>query len=275
VEIDELTAEEEDAVPGQRVRKEVDYSDSLNDRDWLKAIGAVDDEGNEILEDEEEDSGKKRGRGRGAGRPSKRDDDDKPRKKRGRPAGGTSQRQRAAMRQIIGMVVDYVDADGRVLSEPFMKLPSRRDLPDYYKVIRKPVDIKKVLNRIDDPKDARHYLDMDDLEADFFLLCKNAQAYNEEASLIHEDSIVLERVFTNARVKIEAELEAQQTEPPPAAAENAEREEEEDAEEADDSGGGGGGKRKGRGSGRNGTKKKRKLVIEDDDDDDDGEEEEG
>ena len=40
-------------------------------------------------------------------------------------------------------------------------------------------------------------------------MCKNAQAYNEEASLIHEDSIVLERVFTNARAKVEAELEAQ------------------------------------------------------------------
>ena len=41
-EIDELTAEEdkEDLFGrGSRARKEVDYSDSLNDRDWLKAIG--------------------------------------------------------------------------------------------------------------------------------------------------------------------------------------------------------------------------------------------
>lgn len=36
-------------------------------------------------------------------------------------------------------------------------------------------------------------------------LCKNAQIYNEEASLIHEDSIVLQSVFTNARQRIEAE----------------------------------------------------------------------
>ena len=43
-------------------------------------------------------------------------------------------------------------SDGRVLSEPFMKLPSRKDLPDYYKVIRKPVDIKKLLTRIDENK---------------------------------------------------------------------------------------------------------------------------
>ena len=41
-EIDDLTAEEdkEDLFGrGSRARKEVDYSDSLNDRDWLKAIG--------------------------------------------------------------------------------------------------------------------------------------------------------------------------------------------------------------------------------------------
>lgn len=34
-------------------------------------------------------------------------------------------------------------------------------------------------------------------------LCKNAQIYNEEASLIHEDSIVLQSVFTNARQRLE------------------------------------------------------------------------
>lgn len=49
------------------------------------------------------------------------------------------------------------------------------------------------------------YSDFDDLEKDFMQLCKNAQIYNEEASLIHEDSIVLQSVFTNARQRLEAE----------------------------------------------------------------------
>lgn len=49
------------------------------------------------------------------------------------------------------------------------------------------------------------YADFDDLEKDFMQLCKNAQIYNEEASLIHEDSIVLQSVFTNARQRIEEE----------------------------------------------------------------------
>jgi len=33
-----------------------------------------------------------------------------------------------------------------------MKLPSRKELPDYYEVIKKPMDIKKILSRIEDDK---------------------------------------------------------------------------------------------------------------------------
>lgn len=31
-----------------------------------------------------------------------------------------------------------------------MKLPTRRELPDYYDVIKKPLDIKKILARVED-----------------------------------------------------------------------------------------------------------------------------
>ena len=54
---------------------------------------------------------------------------------------------------------------------------------------------------------------MDALEADFTLLCKNAQAYNEDSSLIFEDSIVLQSVFTNAREKLKGEWEIEKDEP--------------------------------------------------------------
>ncbi len=46
---------------------------------------------------------------------------------------------------------------------------------------------------------------MDILERDFMLLCSNTQKYNEDGSLIFEDSIVLQSVFTNARQKLAAE----------------------------------------------------------------------
>merc|ERR1712117_644576 len=105
------------------------------------------------------------------------------------------------MKKLVDVVMQYEDSDGRILSEPFYKLPSRKELPDYYEIIRRPVDIAKIQQRIDDDK----YEDMDALEKDFMLMCKNTQQYNEDGSLIFEDSIVLQSVFTNARERIEQE----------------------------------------------------------------------
>ena len=39
------------------------------------------------------------------------------------------------------------------------------------------------------------------------MLCKNTQQYNEDGSLIYEDSIVLQSVFTNARERLEQEAD--------------------------------------------------------------------
>ncbi|KAL3278288.1 hypothetical protein HHI36_013622 [Cryptolaemus montrouzieri] len=185
---------------GSRQRKEVDYTDSLTEKEWLKAI----DEGGdyEDEEEEEEKSKKKRGRKR-----RKKDDSD--------TEVGTSSKKRSKisnadlklkkqMKKLMSIVTKYTDSDGRLLSEPFMKLPPKKDYPDYYEIIKKPLDINKILNRIEDGK----YSDMADLERDFMLLCQNAQIYNEEASLIHEDSIVLQSVFTNAKQRLETDAES-------------------------------------------------------------------
>merc|ERR1719499_2826414 len=105
------------------------------------------------------------------------------------------------MKRLLEVVMQYEDSDGRILSEPFYKLPSKKELPDYYEVIRKPIDIAKIQQKVDDDR----YEDMDELERDFMILCKNTQQYNEDGSLIFEDSIVLQSVFTNARERIEQE----------------------------------------------------------------------
>ncbi|KMQ96039.1 atp-dependent helicase brm [Lasius niger] len=181
---------------GSRQRKEVDYTDSLTEKEWLKAI---DDDGAEYEEEEEDDKKKKKTRKRK--KKGEEDDEPMPKKRRG---GGSlvDPKMKRAMKKLITLVVNYTDSsDGRLLSEPFMKLPSRRELPDYYEIIKKPLTINKLLQKIEEGK----YADLDELEKDFMQLCKNAQIYNEEASLIHEDSIVLQSVFTNARQRLEEE----------------------------------------------------------------------
>lgn len=40
--------------------------------------------------------------------------------------------------------VNSCSASGRQLSEVFIQLPSRKELPEYYELIRKPVDFRKI-----------------------------------------------------------------------------------------------------------------------------------
>lgn len=42
------------------------------------------------------------------------------------------------------MIVDYKDSDGRQVSSIFMVLPTRKELPEYYQIIKKPIDLKKI-----------------------------------------------------------------------------------------------------------------------------------
>merc|ERR1712013_653822 len=162
------------------------------------------------------------------------------------------------MKKLIEVVMQYEDSDGRVLSEPFYKLPSRKELPDYYEIIKRPVDIAKIQQRIDDEK----YDDMSALQKDFMLLCTNTQQYNEDGSLIFEDSIVLQSVFTNARERLEQEPDdPDEDESNPV-----------DMDDDDSRMSTGSSKKKSKKKDKESSKsskKKKKRVVESDDDDDD------
>nr|XP_018913834.1 PREDICTED: ATP-dependent helicase brm-like isoform X2 [Bemisia tabaci] len=190
---------------GSRQRKEVDYSDSLTEKEWLKAI----DEGIEDYDEDEEEEGSRSSKKSRRRRKREEEDEEETssKKKKSSYGGGPStsgkdsSRLKKQCRKLMNTVIKYTDRDQRTLSEPFMKLPSRKELPDYYEVIKKPIDIKKIMSRIEEGK----YGGLDDLERDFMQSCKNAQMYNEEGSLIYEDSIVLQSVFCNARIRMEEE----------------------------------------------------------------------
>lgn len=192
---------EEDSILGRgsRQRKEVDYTDSLTEKEWLKAIDGEND-----FEDEEEDDRDKKQRKskkRKSRRAESEDSDGEPLKKKKAPVE-VDPKVKKQMQKVMRDVIRYADAEGRVLSIEFMKLPSRQKRPDYYEIIRKPVDIKRIMQRIEDGK----YFDFAQVEKDFVQLCQNAQIYNEEQSLIYEDSIQLQQVFFNAKQNLQASL---------------------------------------------------------------------
>jgi len=230
---------------GNRSRKEVTYHEQLSEKDWLKAIGAEEEDSDDAPSGYQEETPRKKKKKRARDEP-----EDEPRKKKKK----ADRRFMKKMKKLLEVVMQYEDRDGRILSEPFYKLPSRKELPDYYEIIRRPVDISKIQQRIDDDK----YDDMDALEKDFMLMCKNTQQYNEDGSLIFEDSIVLQSVFTNARERIEQEPD--------------EADDDDDSSRMDmdeDSRASSGSSAKKKKESRSSKKKKKQIVYDSDDDDDD------
>lgn len=222
-EVERLTCEEEEEKifgRGSRQRRDVDYSDALTEKQWLRAI----EDGN-LEEMEEEVRLKKRKRRRNVDKDPVKEDVEKAKKRRGRPPAEklspNPPKLTKQMNAIIDTVINYKDSSGRQLSEVFIQLPSRKDLPEYYELIRKPVDFKKIKERIRNHK----YRSLGDLEKDVMLLCHNAQTFNLEGSQIYEDSIVLQSVFKSARQKIAKEEESEE--------ESNEEEEEDDEEESE------------------------------------------
>ncbi|XP_050674085.1 ATP-dependent helicase brm isoform X2 [Leptidea sinapis] len=190
--------EDETLGRGSRQRKEVDYTDSLTEKEWLKAIDDEFEEEEEDDDDEVLDKKRKKGRKR---RRNQEDSEEEETPSSSKKKSKTEVNQlKKRLKSIMKKVIDYTDDNGRQLSEPFMKLPSRRELPDYYDIIKKPLDIKKIMYRIEEGK----YMDITDLERDFFTLCANAQTYNEEVSLIYADSVRLRNVFIEIRRRYES-----------------------------------------------------------------------
>ena len=79
----------------------------------------------------------------------------------------------------------------RVLAQAFVELPSKDEYPDYYELIKKPMDLRMILERIDE----QQYRRWENFERDMLTLFENAKAYNEEGSPIYVDAMALEAVF--------------------------------------------------------------------------------
>lgn len=104
-------------------------------------------------------------------------------------------KNREDFQKIHDILVSYQEADGRVISGPFVKLPTRKELPDYYQVITKPMDLWRIEKNIHEDK----YKNMEAFENDVKLMCANAQEYNMEGSMIYQDSEVLSMVFKECK----------------------------------------------------------------------------
>lgn len=85
--------------------------------------------------------------------------------------------------------------DERDLAYPFRHLPSRAEYPDYYNIIRKPIDMTKIWHKLNQYGYISSYVTVDDMCADFALMFENACVYNEPGSMIYKDALNMQRAL--------------------------------------------------------------------------------
>lgn len=86
------------------------------------------------------------------------------------------------MKALLAVVTEAREVGtNRRLCDLFMVKPSKKDYPDYYKVILEPMDLKTIDTNIR----SERYNTEEALMEDMKLMFRNARHYNEEGSQVH------------------------------------------------------------------------------------------
>ena len=85
------------------------------------------------------------------------------------------------------------ESDGHKISDIFLTLPSRKQYPDYYSIIKTPISINQIKKKIKNEE----YASLDDFAADLKQMCLNAKTYNEEESFVYTDATVIENLIAS------------------------------------------------------------------------------
>ncbi|TFK56612.1 Bromodomain-containing protein [Heliocybe sulcata] len=116
----------------------------------------------------------------------------------GEGGGQTLESVREQGMQIWKAVKDAVSKEGRALSLDFMRLPSRRQYPDYYQLIKRPMaldDIRAQLQR-------GQYISLDLVKTDLEQVFVNAKRYNLRDSQIWKDAKALHKIVKKEYARI-------------------------------------------------------------------------
>lgn len=92
----------------------------------------------------------------------------------------------------------------RQLALIFMKLPSKNDYPDYYEVIKNPIDMEKISQKLK----GGTYQNLEELVSDFVLMFDNACKYNEPDSQIYKDALILQRLCLQTKMQLNEDEES-------------------------------------------------------------------
>ncbi|XP_052046001.1 protein polybromo-1 isoform X26 [Apodemus sylvaticus] len=103
------------------------------------------------------------------------------------------------LEQLLDAIVVATNPSGRLISELFQKLPSKVQYPDYYAIIKEPIDLKTIAQRIQNGS----YKSIHAMAKDIDLLAKNAKTYNEPGSQVFKDANSIKKIFYMKKAEIE------------------------------------------------------------------------
>ncbi|CAL1694422.1 unnamed protein product [Somion occarium] len=109
-------------------------------------------------------------------------------------------------------VKDAVNKENRVLSNDFLRLPSKRQYPDYYQQIKAPISLDEIKQKLE----TKAYSSFDEVKQDLERCFRNAKRYNMKDSQIWKDAKQLHKLVLKEAASLSG------IEPPAADAEDAE-----------------------------------------------------
>jgi protein polybromo-1 len=92
------------------------------------------------------------------------------------------------IKSLFDLLRDHKDSKGRQLSLIFLRLPNPKEFPDYFEVIKNPIDFEKVNAKLKQ----NAYSGVEECLSDFMLMFDNASKYNEPDSQIYKDALNLQ-----------------------------------------------------------------------------------
>ena len=101
---------------------------------------------------------------------------------------------------------NYSTPSGVNLAEPFLSLPSKRELPDYYQVIMEPISLNLIRKKLK----LNEYSQLVDLADDLHTMFENCKTYNRSDSRLYKEGVKLQKIMNNKLDDLESQNEHQQ-----------------------------------------------------------------
>ncbi|KAI9910904.1 hypothetical protein PsorP6_010837 [Peronosclerospora sorghi] len=169
-----------------RKRKEMSYRDQFTDAEFVKMC-------EDGIEDQEMKAASKSPTTTMRGK-RKRDEEEEGDDEQGWNEQDAALRRERKMlcyyyRKVYEAVTKLKDPTGRLRSELYVEKPSAMDYPDYYTIVKEPMDLTTIKERLD----KHYYASHEQFEEDFNLMVSNAQLYNHPESLVVYDALEIDK----------------------------------------------------------------------------------